>query len=170
MNRERLDHYWMGRALELAYTGVEAGFRPFGCVVVSDAGRVGAGFGSEIPADPTRHSEMLAIKEATRHREGLLEDCTLYSTHEPCVMCIGAINHAKIGRVVFGSYRSDLSPLFRNRRLGYACMFRDTSAPPEVRAGVRRAACVALFAEELKEIELQKGYLRLLARQRELLG
>lgn len=136
----------MRRAVELGHYAIRRGQRGFGAVIFNAAGEeIGYGFGSETPTDPTAHSEMDAIREACAWRDGPLTDCTLYSTHEPCAMCCGAISHAKVSRVVWGSDRADLPELFRCRHYDAHELLRDTSHPPTIRTGVLRDECIALL-------------------------
>lgn len=138
----------MKRAIELAVEAKQHGERPFGCVIVDPFGNVlGTGSGSESESDPTRHSEIHAIQEACWTSQGLLEACTLFSTHEPCLMCIGAICHSKLSRVVYGSARSDLPLLFRQRTHGIEQLACDTSRPITLER-LMENECVALFDDE----------------------
>lgn len=148
------DKMAMTMAIDLAKLAVRHGLRPFGCVIVDeDRHMIGTAYGTESPLDPTRHSEILAIKQACKLRPPgvFLRGCTLYSTHEPCNMCCGAINHAKVSTVVFGSYRTDLEALFRQRHRTIADILADTSHPPEIRGWVLRDECIRLFDQELLE-------------------
>jgi tRNA(adenine34) deaminase len=99
------DVYWMGKALELAQQAGDSGEVPIGAVVVHCGKVVGGGHNrTELSGLPFEHAEMIALREAvatTGFRT--LEDCVLYSTIEPCVMCIGAALLARIPRVVFGA-------------------------------------------------------------------
>ncbi len=95
---------FMRRALEEARRAREAGEVPVGAVVVSDGTVVGAGFSRPIGAhDPTAHAEIEALRAAGQAlRNYRLSGATLYVTVEPCLMCVGAIVHARIGTVVYG--------------------------------------------------------------------
>lgn len=147
------DHIHMYRAIELAQHGERLGHRPFGCIIVDEADQtVSETFGTGLPADPTRHSEVLAIQEACRIKRGLLQGCTIYSTHEPCIMCTGAILHAHLSRVVFGSRRSDIPQLFRVYDVPWYARFADSSHPPEIISGCLRAQCCRLFWKEIEQL------------------
>jgi tRNA(adenine34) deaminase len=96
---------FMRSALELAGQAQEAGEVPVGAVVVKDGTIIGRGYNRPISAaDPTAHAEVMALRDAARHLGNYrLSDCTLYVTLEPCVMCVGAIFHARITRLVYGA-------------------------------------------------------------------
>jgi tRNA(Arg) A34 adenosine deaminase TadA len=120
------------------------GLKPFGAVVVDDWGDIhGIGVGTGDDQDPTCHSELLAIRMATS-RARHVPEMTLVSTSEPCMMCCGAILHSKIGRVVWGSWRSDCPHLF-SRKLSAVEFLSMTTSPPAVLGGYRRAECVDLL-------------------------
>ncbi len=95
----------MRAALELAGQAEEAGEVPVGAVVVKNGAIIGRGYNCPISvADPTAHAEVMALRDASRHLGNYrLVDCTLYVTLEPCVMCVGAIFHARIARLVYGA-------------------------------------------------------------------
>jgi tRNA(adenine34) deaminase len=99
------DALFMQAALALARQAAAAGEVPVGAVVVRDGVIVGRGYNQPITgADPTAHAEVMALRDAGRRLGNYrLPDCDLYVTLEPCVMCAGAIMHARIGRVVFGA-------------------------------------------------------------------
>ena len=100
-----LDETWMQRALALAQRARDAGEVPVGAVVVLDGKLVGEGWNRPISgSDATSHAEIEAIRAACRElRNYRLSGTTLYVTLEPCAMCIGAMFHARITRVVFGA-------------------------------------------------------------------
>ena len=95
----------MQRALELSRQGRESGEVPVGAVVVLDAAIVGEGFNQPIGAhDPTAHAEIVAIRQAAQRIGNYrLTGATLYVTIEPCQMCVGAMVHARIARLVYGA-------------------------------------------------------------------
>ncbi|NCS65160.1 MAG: tRNA adenosine(34) deaminase TadA [Hydrogenophilales bacterium CG03_land_8_20_14_0_80_62_28] len=99
------DVYFMREALSLAQEAWRLGEVPIGAIVVKEGAIVGRGFNHPITAhDPTAHAEIMALRDAARSLGNYrLPDCTLYATIEPCVMCAGAIFHARIARVVFGA-------------------------------------------------------------------
>lgn len=95
----------MQRALELAWQGRESGEVPVGAVVVLDGAIVGEGFNQPIGAhDPTAHAEIVALRQAGQCVGNYrLSGATLYVTIEPCQMCVGAMIHARIARLVYGA-------------------------------------------------------------------
>lgn len=95
----------MAVALEYARQAMESGEIPIGAVVVLGGEIVGAGCNQPIgSADPTAHAEIVAIREAARRVGNYrLTGALLYVTIEPCLMCVGALVHARIGTLVFGA-------------------------------------------------------------------
>ena len=100
------DQECMARALAEAQVAGEVGEVPVGAVLVKDNEIIGAGVNRCISeSDPTAHAEIVAIREAALHEKNYrLSGTTLYVTLEPCAMCLGAMLHARIGRLVFGAY------------------------------------------------------------------
>jgi tRNA(adenine34) deaminase len=96
---------FMREALALAAQAAAAGEVPVGAVVVKDGQIVGRGFNRPITsADPTAHAEIVALREACAALGNYrLPGCELYVTLEPCAMCVGAMVHARVARVVYGA-------------------------------------------------------------------
>jgi tRNA(adenine34) deaminase len=99
------DEDYMRIAIELAREAARAGEVPVGAVVVKDGAIVGHGCNMPIAChDPTAHAEIQALRDAgARLGNYRLVGCTLYVTLEPCAMCCGAIQHARIARLVYGA-------------------------------------------------------------------
>jgi tRNA(adenine34) deaminase len=99
------DERWMNRALQLAGEAAVKGEVPVGAVVVLDGKEIGAGFNAPISGcDPTAHAEIRALRDAAaRVGNYRLPDASLYVTLEPCTMCVGAIVHGRISRLVYGA-------------------------------------------------------------------
>lgn len=95
----------MHAALDEARRALAAGEVPVGAVVVSGGEIVGRGFNQPIAAfDPTAHAEVVALREAARLTGNYrLTGATMYVTVEPCLMCVGALVHARVGEVVYGT-------------------------------------------------------------------
>nr|WP_299244798.1 tRNA adenosine(34) deaminase TadA [uncultured Halomonas sp.] len=102
----RSDEFYMHRALDQARQALVAGEVPVGAVLVDSRGEIiGSGCNAPIARhDPSAHAEMQALRDAAlRLGNYRLDDCTLYVTLEPCMMCSGAIIHARLARVVYGA-------------------------------------------------------------------
>jgi tRNA(adenine34) deaminase len=99
------DEQFMNAALALALQAQEAGEVPVGAVVVKNGEIIGRGFNAPISRhDPSAHAEMQALRDAAQHEGNYrLVGCELFVTLEPCLMCAGAIMHARIARVVYGA-------------------------------------------------------------------
>jgi tRNA(adenine34) deaminase len=102
---ESVHERWMLAALKQAQIAMHLGEVPVGAVVVTDDAVVGAGFNQSVSmVDPTAHAEMVALRAAARAAGNYrLSGATLYVTVEPCLMCVGAMVHARIGTLVYGA-------------------------------------------------------------------
>lgn len=101
---------FLERAIELSKLGMENGHGgPFGCVVVKDNKIIGEGCNKVTSLnDPTAHAEVMAIRQACAHLQSYqLTDCDIYTSCEPCPMCLGAIYWARPRRVIYANTRED---------------------------------------------------------------
>lgn len=96
---------FMEAAIEQARRGVEAGEVPIGAVLVVNGAIVARAYNQPITAvDPTAHAEVLVLREAARAAGNYrLTDAVVYVTLEPCLMCVGALVHARVREVVYGA-------------------------------------------------------------------
>ena len=140
-----VDETHMRAALALAQQGADKGEVPVGAVVVCGGEVVGRGFNQPISShDPTAHAEVMALRDAAaRVGNYRLVGCTLYVTMEPCVMCAGAIFHARVARVVYGAreYKTgahgSVVDVFAEPRINHHCT---------VTGGVLGDACASLIS------------------------
>ena len=139
------DEAFMRRALELAQRAQEEGEVPVGAVVVLEEKILGEGWNRPIAAcDPTAHAEIQAMRAASAALSNYrLTGATLYVTLEPCIMCVGAMFHARIGRVVFGASdpktgaAGSIVDLFKNEKLNHQA---------QIHGGVLASECGALLS------------------------
>jgi len=108
--QDEMDRHFLSRATELAAQSLANGGFPCGAIVALGDGRSCEGLSSSsLLNDPTAHAEVLAIRKLGMHHGYRPEAMILYSTLEPCLMCISAAHWAKIGRVVFGCRRAQVA-------------------------------------------------------------
>lgn len=142
---ETADQFFMELALEQAQLAGGCDEVPVGAIVVYQGEVVGRGFNQPIRAhDPTAHAEVVALRDAARQLGNYrLPGCELYVTLEPCVMCTGAIMHARIARVVYGA---------RDPKTGVAGSVLDLYAEPrlnhhaDIQGGVLAERCGAMLS------------------------
>ncbi|MEE9331004.1 MAG: tRNA adenosine(34) deaminase TadA [Methylophilaceae bacterium] len=99
------DNDYMQEAIRLAQQAADNDEVPVGAIVVKGGKIVGRGSNAPISLnDPSAHAEILAIRDAAKHLGNYrLIDCALYVTLEPCAMCAGAIQHARLSKLVYGA-------------------------------------------------------------------
>ena len=141
---------WMTRALALATEAGAQGEVPVGALVILDGEVVGEGFNQPLASgDPTAHAEIVAMRQAAaRVKNYRLSGATLVVTVEPCLMCVGAMIHARIGTVVYGT------PEPRAGALGSAIAAHETPGLNHrltVVGGVRADECRALMQAFFKD-------------------
>ncbi|HQU86833.1 MAG TPA: nucleoside deaminase [Pyrinomonadaceae bacterium] len=108
------DEIFMRRAIELAQTGIDKGDGgPFGCVIVKNGEIVGEGNNKVTSTnDPTAHAEVVAIRNACQNLQTFqLDDCIIYTSCEPCPMCLGAIYWARPKQIFYACNKSDAAKI-----------------------------------------------------------
>lgn len=138
------DEYWLKQALLVARHAQACGEVPVGAILVKHNKRIAQSGNSSIQRhDPTAHAEIVVLREAAKLLKNYrLTDTTLYVTLEPCMMCAGALLHARIKRLVFGAY---------DRRTGVAggcfdwLMDERQLHKIDVTGGVLQEQCAALL-------------------------
>jgi tRNA(adenine34) deaminase len=140
----------MLEALAEARRARDAGEVPVGAIVALDGAIVGRGFNQPISAcDPTAHAEIAAIRDAARRVGNYrLTGATLCVTIEPCVMCIGALVHARIGTLIYGAAEPKSGAVVSTVHGGELPGFNHRF---EVIAGVREAECRELMQAFFRE-------------------
>lgn len=150
-----VDELMMREALHLAGEAMKAGEVPVGAVVARGSQIVGRGFNAPISrCDPAAHAEIRALRDAGQSIGNYrLNNCTLYVTLEPCVMCAGAIMHGRIARVVFGAPDpktgacGSVVDLFGEPRLNHHA---------QVEGGILKDECAALLTGFFRERRQQE--------------
>jgi tRNA(adenine34) deaminase len=140
----------MREALHLASTGAERGEVPVGAVVVLDGRVIGRGFNQPISScDPTAHAEVVALREAARAIGNYrLTGATMYVTVEPCLMCVGAVVHARVGTLVYGTIEPRAGAIESRQR---AYEHPSLNHRITIVAGVLAEECRRLMLEFFKE-------------------
>ncbi len=112
------DEHWMRQALDLAYKAEAQGEVPIGAVLVLENNLIGSGFNCPIGTqDPTAHAELRALRAGAQTTHNYrIPGSVLYVTLEPCAMCLGAMQQARIARVVYGAEDPKKQTSYTNHR------------------------------------------------------
>ena len=139
------DEIFMDEAIRLAESASLMGEVPVGALVVLGAKVSGAAGNACIKkSDPTAHAEMLAIKQASSHVGNYrLVGASLYVTIEPCTMCLGAMMHARISRLVFGALEAKSGAVVSNDVMSLGHFNHSI----EIASGIREEICGRLMSE-----------------------
>jgi guanine deaminase len=155
-----MEQEYMRLAIKKAQEGISRGQSPFGSAIVR-AGQVVAVTHNSVwlTCDPTAHAEINCLRAAaTALKTIFLHGCTLYSTTEPCPMCLSAIHWAKIDRVVFGATIADARTAgFSELCVGAAELAKMGGSPLVVESGLLQKECAELFDQWLNS-GLAKAY------------
>lgn len=154
------DEEGMRLAIDACRRGIDAGQAPFGAAIVYE-GRSLVAVHNTVWAhtDPTAHAEVNAIREACARLDSIsLDGCTLYSTCEPCPMCLSASHWAKVGRVVFGASIADAQAAgFSELPIAVETMVELGQSALRLQRGALREECQRLF-EEWKQAQDGEAY------------
>jgi tRNA(Arg) A34 adenosine deaminase TadA len=140
---------FMARAIELSIESVNTGGGPFGSVIVKDEKIIAEGFNKVTSTnDPTAHGEIVAIRKACKSLNNFnLSGCELYSTCEPCPMCLSAIYWAHIDKVYYANTRDDAKKIDFDDSLIYSELLKNVK--------IRKIPMAQMMREEaLKAFEL----------------
>lgn len=154
------DQEWMRRAIAKTREGIAAGQSPFGALIVKEGVEVAATHNTVWrDTDPTAHAEVNCLRAASKALKTIdLAGCTLYSTCEPCPMCLAATHWAKVDRVVFGATIDDAATAgFCELHVAAVDLAAQGRSPLRVEGGLLREECAALF-REWAEAALCKTY------------
>lgn len=154
----KTDEDWMAYALTLAAKGEAMGEVPVGAVIVAGGEILGEGWNRPISdRDPTAHAEIVALRDAARRVQNYrLPDSTLYVTLEPCTMCAGALVHARIARLVYGTVEPKAGVVESRAQLLQADYFNHRVV---VLGGVRAGECqhqLSYFFQWRRELHRQE--------------
>ena len=151
---EDVDVTFMRQAIELARKGGESNEVPVGAVVTLKGEIIGKGFNQCIQNhDPTAHAEIIAIRAAAKHVGNYrLNECNLYVTLEPCLMCFGALVHARISKLIYGADDIKTGALQHNKD---QINFTKLNHKFEITSGILKEECAELLSSFFKEKRLK---------------
>ena len=146
------DAKYMQMAIDLSVENVDNGGGPFGAVIVKDGNILSTGVNRVVPnSDPTAHAEVSAIREACgKLKTYKLEGCTIYSSCEPCPMCLGAIYWAHIDRIYYGNDRRAAAAAGFDDEM----LYREIALEPDLRS---KRMTELLSSEALKAFDMWRS-------------
>ena len=151
---EDVDVTFMRQAIELARKGGESNEVPVGAIVTFKGEIIGKGFNKCIQNhDPTAHAEIIAVRAAAKHVGNYrLNECNLYVTLEPCLMCFGALVHARISKLIYGADDIKTGALQYNKD---QINFTKLNHKFEITSGILKEECAELLSSFFKEKRLK---------------
>lgn len=154
------DVQMMRFTLGLANMGGQQGEIPVGAVLVHEQQVIGQGFNQPILChDPTAHAEIVALRQACQALQNyrLPKDTTLYVTLEPCTMCFGALVHARVGRIVFGTHEPKSGVVGSRLDLSQMDFYNHL---PRIDTGLLQGDCACqlsnFFSERRRQIKISR--------------
>ena len=151
-----IDEYWMSKALLQARRAAERDEVPVGAVLVSQSNELLAeAYNQPIGGvDPSAHAEINALRIAAQKLDNYrLPNTTLYVTLEPCTMCVGALVHARVKRIVYGAAEPKAGAITSAHQLLESGAYNHV---PEVTSGVKSRECSTLISSFFENKRLQK--------------
>lgn len=138
------DEFWMRMAIDAA----KEGKTPFGAVLVDMEGQQVVGFNTTVLDGPTAHAEMNVIKRMKELDYNTPEDLTLYSTVEPCPMCMSAIIWAKIGAVTYGVSITEASNYLPQIAISARTIAAEAPYAIILKGGIMQESCLDLLKDD----------------------
>lgn len=155
MNQQREDLDIMEQAILLAQSAAAQGEVPVGAIITFEGNIISSGANSPVTThDPTAHAEIIALRKAAANLTNYrLPGTTLYVTLEPCIMCMGALIHARVQRVVFGAYDPKTGAAGSRYSIGTDNLLNHHI---EITGGICDTECAFLLKSFFKERRKQK--------------
>lgn len=144
------DKYFMNEAIKEARKGIKEKQSPFGAVIVHNKKIIARGHNNNYKnCDPTAHAEIIAIRKACKKQKNLfLKNCTIYSTAEPCPLCLSAIHWCRINRVVYGASINDAKKAgFNEINFSDKLFNKIAKLRLKIKSGILKQECKKLFKE-----------------------
>jgi len=148
--------YFMQAAYQEALKALDEGEVPIGAVIEKNGSIIGRGYNRiEQLGDATAHAEIIAITAAASSLSTWrLNDCTLYVTLEPCIMCLGALLHSRIGAIVFGAHDPRFGAIDTHRF--QAELERSYGFFPEITRGLLATECSRVLSAFFRKVRVEK--------------
>ena len=151
---EDVDVTFMHQAIKLAKKGRELNEVPVGAIVTFKGEIIGKGYNQCIQnQDPTAHAEIIAMRAAAKHIGNYrLNECNLYVTLEPCLMCFGACVHARISKLIYGADDLKIGAVKSNLEQIYSTKLNHKF---EIISGILKEECAEVLSSFFKEKRLK---------------
>ena len=153
-----MNNFYMKRAIELSIESVNKNGGPFGCVIVKNNHIIAEGYNMVTSSnDPTAHGEIVAIRSACKNLKTFnLEDCDLYTSCEPCPMCLSAIYWSHISKVYYGNTRIDASKIGFDDDFIYNELNKELSSRKIIMTQINQNEAIKAFLDWEKKLDKVK--------------